>query len=306
MRAQKNKRGERGSIEEETSPRASKKLNMASESAGNLEGDINVVIQSLADSEEEPSLLEIKSLLLAINRSINCSVSSLLSDNKALRRELKELKDCMNFNNRELKELKESLQKTNNENKALKASLDSTNEQLKPTKEKLRNQTEDIVQLWDNFDNLEQYTRKNSIEIQGIPEDAYSSKEDVVIKVAEALNITVEPEDIEICHKLRRGKGIIAKFVSHKTKSSLYKKRTQLKNVKIKDLFPGYPSTTQRGIFINENLTTYRRRLLEEANRRRRDGTLLSVWTMDGKMFVKTSPDGRPIRIFSEVDLDNL
>ena len=33
---------------------------------------------------------------------------------------------------------------------------------------------------------------------------------------------------------------------------------------------------------------------------------LLSVWTMDGKMFVRTSPDGRPIRIFSEVDLDNL
>ena len=205
MRAQKNKRGERGSIEEETLPQASKILNMASESAGKVEGDINVVIQSLADSEEEPSLLEIKSLLLAINQSINCSVSSLLSDNKALRRELEELKDCINFNNRKLKELKESLQKTNNENKALQASLDSTNEQLKATKEKLRNQTEDIVQLWDNFDNLEQYTlsRKNSIEIQGIPEDAYSSTEDVVIKVAEALNITVEPEDIEICHKLR-------------------------------------------------------------------------------------------------------
>ena len=203
MRAQKNKSGERGSIEEETSPRASKKLNMASESAGNHEGDINVVIQSLADSEEEPSLLEIKSLLLAINRSIKCSVSSLLSDNKALRRELEEIKDCINFNTRELKELKESLQMTNNENKALKACLDSTNEQLNATKEKLRNQTEDILQLWDNFDNLEQYTCKNPIQIQGIQEDTYSSTENSVIKVAEALNITVELEDIEICHKLR-------------------------------------------------------------------------------------------------------
>ena len=234
MRAQKIKRGERGPIEEETSPRASKKLNMASESAGNLEGDINAVIQSLADSKEEPSLLEIKSLLLAINRSINCSVSSPLTDDKVLRRELEELTDCINFNNRELKELKESLQKTNNENKALKTSLDFNKEQLKATKEKLRYQTKDIVQPWDNFDNLEQYTRKNSIEIQGIPEDAYSSTEDV--EVAEALNITVEPEDIEICHKLKQGKCIIAKFVSHKTKSCPYEKRTQLKNVKIKDL----------------------------------------------------------------------
>ena len=45
---------------------------------------------------------------------------------------------------------------------------------------------------------------------------------------------------------------------------------------------------------------------VDEANKRRRDGTLFSVWTLDGKIFVKTSPDGSPIRIFSEEDLDNL
>lgn len=78
----------------------------------------------------------------------------------------------------------------NNENKALTKSLDSLNEQIKPNKEKPCEQVEDLVQLWDNLDNLEQYTCKNSIEIQGIPEDAYSSTEDVVIKVAEALKIT--------------------------------------------------------------------------------------------------------------------
>ena len=144
------------------------------------------------------------------------------------------------------------------------------------------------------------------LEIQGIPEDAYSSTEDVVIKVAEALNITVDPEDIDISHKLRGGKCIIAKFVSHKTKVSMYKQRTKLKNVKIKDLFPGYPSAIKRRIFLNENLTMYRRGLVNEANRRRREGTLFSVWTMDGKIFAKTSPDGTPIRIFSEEDLDNL
>jgi len=36
---------------------------------------------------------------------------------------------------------------------------------------------------------------KNVIEIQGIPKYAYPSTEDVVIKVVEALNITVEPEE---------------------------------------------------------------------------------------------------------------
>jgi len=33
---------------------------------------------------------------------------------------------------------------------------------------------------------------------------------------------------------------------------------------------------------------------------------LASVWTLDGKIFAKTSPDGFPIRIFSEEDFDNL
>ena len=40
-----------------------------------------------------------------------------------------------------------------------------------------------------------------------MPQDAYTSTEHVVIKVAEALNITVEPEDIEISRKIYRGKA---------------------------------------------------------------------------------------------------
>ena len=99
-------------------------------------------------------------------------------------------------------------------------------------------QAEDYAQMWDDLDNLEQYTRKDSLEIQGLPEDAYSSTEMAVIKVAEALNITVEPEDTEVSHKLKSEKGIIVKFHSHKVKSKLYKERTNLKAVKLLMSFP--------------------------------------------------------------------
>ena len=36
------------------------------------------------------------------------------------------------------------------------------------------------------------------------------------------------------------------------------------------------------------------------------DGLLKGVWAIDGKIFVKTSPEGRPIRINTEDDLNNL
>ena len=108
-----------------------------------------------------------------------------------------------------------------------------------------------------------------------------TNSEQVVIKLAEALNITVEPEDIEVSHKINKGKAIIAKFVNHKAKARLYKERTNQKDVRLHDLFPGYPSSGNSRIYLNENLTPYRRELVEEANKRKHDGTLVSVWTLD-------------------------
>jgi len=38
----------------------------------------------------------------------------------------------------------------------------------------------------------------------------------------------------------------------------------------------------------------------------REDGVLLSVWSLDGKIYVMTSPEGRPIKINDLEDLENV
>ena len=286
----KNKRGERGSTEEDS--RTAKKSNMATKEV------------SIHADQDEPTLLEIKEMLV----DIQISIASVVKENQALKEEIEDLKDSVNFNEKELQDLKESLQKTKDENKVLRNLLDATKNQMKATKENLEAQKQESDRLYEELDSLEQYTRKNSLEIRGIPDNAYPNTEVAIIKVAEALNITIEPEDIEISHKLKHGRGIVVKFCNHKIKSKLYKERTKLKDVRISDIFPGYPcyGQQQQRIFINESLTAYRRGILSEANKRRRDGVLVSVWTLDGKIFAKASPDGSPIRIFSEEQLDNL
>ena len=45
---------------------------------------------------------------------------------------------------------------------------------------------------------------------------------------------------------------------------------------------------------------------MSKANEKRKDGELLSAWSMDGNIYVKTSPDGRPIKIIELEDLENL
>jgi len=118
----------------------------------------------------------------------------------------------------------------------------------------------------------------------------------------------VVPRNIEISHKLNNkgNKAIIAKFISQKVKTNLYRARTKLKNIKVTDLLAShgssYATTTEaKMICINEN----RRRIMKKANEKRRDGELLSVWLLDGTIFVKTSPTGRPIKISELEDLEH-
>ena len=87
-----------------------------------------------------------------------------------------------------------------------------------------------LYELYELQDRLEQYTRENSLEIHGVPESAYSTTEEVVSKLAEAL-VPITPQDVEISHNLKRkgNKPIIVKFANHKIKSNIYKSRTKLK-----------------------------------------------------------------------------
>ena len=93
---------------------------------------------------------------------------------------------------------------------------------------------------------------------------------------------------------------MIEKFVSHKTVTRLYKARVNLRNIKLLSLFPGnhFPESKDR-ISIYANLTSYEKKIDNEANGMRRDGlrTIESMDDADGQIFPKTSRDGRLITI---------
>ena len=50
----------------------------------------------------------------------------------------------------------------------------------------------------------------------------------------------------------------------------------------------------------------YRKKIVNRANEMGNNGSILSVWTMDGKIFINTLPEGRPIKISELDDLDYL
>lgn len=299
----KHKRGERGSTEDDSN--SAKKLNMdATECASDKDGGEGDEDSEFYETvpEQEPSLKVIKDML----SSVQTTLKDIQIENRKLASEVADLKSSFGFQEHQLNSLKVSLSKVMKANDAMKV-------ELQALRKKVNDQKSEMDELYESHDDLEQYTRKNSLEIHGVPENLYTSTEDVVIKLGEVLNVPIQSEDIDISHKLYSGKNkpknIIVKFISHKKKTALYKKRIELKNVKITQLFPH--STTAAALaserlYINENLTSFRKDLMKEANQMKKDGLLVSVWSMDGKIYVKTSPDGAPKRIRSREDLDNV
>ena len=118
------------------------------------------------------------------------------------------------------------MSKTCERNKALELELNAA-------KVKIDKQEDEIYYLLDNLDSLEQYTRKNSLEIHGVPKEEYSSTEEAVLAIANALDVDISSNDIEISHHLKRrnnNTAIIVKFANHKDKTKLYKARARLKH----------------------------------------------------------------------------
>ena len=163
-----DKRGDWGSLEEEEEFSDAKESNMATSEAG----ENTDMTENLST---EPHLTEITEMLA----NIQTSIANILQENKSVKTELTELKAAYQEQKHELESVKTFLKSTKIENLLLR-------EELKHTEKKLTESIE-TDSLNEELNNLEQHTRKNSLEIHGVPEDAYTSTKEVVLKLPEVL-----------------------------------------------------------------------------------------------------------------------
>ena len=259
VNSKKHKRGAVGSCEGETgTPKRSNMAATAEPISNEQQASLAepTSMEAITGQQEsslapvEPSLTELRELLV----NIKIDICNILRENETTKNNKDELKATIRGQNVEIANLRASL------NKAMKQ-FDDAERDLTETRKIVDQQQEEIAELYGLQDHLEQYTRKNSLEIHGIPEEAYETTEEVVLKLANALNVPVNPQDIEISHKLGRkgAKPIIVKFVSHKVKTNLYKARTKLKNVSFSSLFPASTAVIRVAsgkIYLFENLTS--------------------------------------------------
>jgi len=136
--------------------------------------------------------------------------------------------------------------------------------------------------LEDQNDELEQYSRRNSLRVSGIPED---DDKDCYTHVLDTLNhhlpclsepITItEIDRLHRCGKRRtdgRPRNVLIKFTSYQNRQKVMTKRSALKG---------------SNIFLNEDLTKKRNNLLYSARVQKRSRHLKECWSSDGRILVK-------------------
>ena len=113
-----------------------------------------------------------------------------------------------------------------------------------------------------------QYSRRNNLEFVGIPNSiSQDDLDDNVIEILKSIEVNVQSEDIEACHRLDYGKNesrdqpkrTIVEFLNRKNCDNRMKNRKEKKYTDKSVL--GYNGDTS--IFINHNLCRYYRSLLE-------------------------------------------
>ena len=115
---------------------------------------------------------------------------------------------------------------------------DSITEALKAENLKLKSRVdsleEKIIELDISRNELDQYTRRNNIEIQGIPATMSDDHlEYKVLDICKSINVTLENSDIERCHRIGKSdpKTTIVRFVNRKFCNLILDKKHELKKM---------------------------------------------------------------------------
>lgn len=154
----------------------------------------------------------------------------------------------------------------------------------------------ELLKVKEELNNVQQYTRSNCIDIQGVPEVKGENIVEVVRNVVKAVRYELKTELIDSVHRLAGGsntdsrpRGIILKLTRRQDCLELLRLAKTKKGFSASEL--GFSSENR--IFINPSLSKMNRELLYLARGSVRDGAMRYAWINNGRVFVR-KVEGQP------------
>lgn len=183
--------------------------------------------------------------------------------------------------------------------------------ELEKVKTELKKKGDDLIEVERDVIDLQQYVRRNNVEICGIPDSVENKNlEKTVVKIAEIIGVDVKSNDIEACHRLakRRNEGgpkrTIVRFVNRKNCESLLRNKKKLNYDETKNKLNHIG--IRNNLFINSNLSPYNKFLWGKCKHLYEEGMIDRFWVYNGSLHVAELNDDEGLKIGHLKDLENL
>ncbi len=187
--------------------------------------------------------------------------------------------------------------------------LESENKELKQKTEELDS---NVNSLSIEVDDLEQYSRRDCIEVSGVPLQRDEDAEQSIINIGKVIGIDVDREDIQACHRInsKPNAAIICKFVNRKLKEAFMKNKREITRMESISEKLGFSSESNSGgslkLFLNESLTRRNKYLFKLVRDRKKEKDWNFAWTKNGTIFARKSKETEAVKIRSEVDIKKI
>ena len=164
-------------------------------------------------------------------------------------------------------------------------------------------QSSDNTELEKHIHDLDQYQRRNNIEISGIPKTSEDNLEEKIIEVWNSLGFDEElkTSDIQACHRLDELSGVsltspkktIVRFVNRKHAEMLNSKRFEIKDADLSST--GISENVN--LYVNPNFCPYYQWLWMKCRKIKRGGGGKYLWSRDGKIKMKHDGNSNTIQV---------
>ena len=177
--------------------------------------------------------------------------------------------------------------------------LPSIRREIKTEILELKSSIKALTERCNELEKSQQYLRRDCLEINGIPISSCENPNQLVKEVGLLAGVEIDDRHIAAAHKLPDSKNVknrlIVKFIQRDKREELYKHRKNLVGKNISHL-PLVEDGNGK-IFINESLTSYRKRLFGRIREYKRNNNLKYLWTSNGKIMLKVN-DTSPTQAF--------
>ena len=227
------------------------------------------------NNKNEPTLKDMMLSLASIKSTVDGMNNRICSQMREIELKVVSLEESQEFLSKRYEEQDRNI----NEIKSTNSRLQKENEVLWS---KINSIIKGLAEEQVKRNNLEQYDRREMLEISGIPQKTDENCIDLVHKVCALASVDIKKKKIEIAHRMKNG-DIIVKFTDHPTRDQLYAKQANLKEKSIKDM--GFQNETS--IYLNESLLFDTKGLLYEVRKKCKTLGYKKIITDNGIIKVK-------------------